>query len=76
MSAHDKQELVTLIDTAVHDGAYLKSACADIGFSARSYQRWKSGKLEDQRKGSHTQVYGRLCLFKVLKFYKCEYYNK
>lgn len=44
-----------LVQTAVGNGARLSRACAVIGLSARTYQRWvRAPQVEDQRRGPLT----------------------
>jgi putative transposase len=40
-----------LVDDAVADGARRDAACQAIGLSARTVERWRDGKVEDQRRG-------------------------
>jgi putative transposase len=41
MSTQQRQLLLPLIDEAVHSGARLHKACAQIGLSTRTVQRWR-----------------------------------
>ena len=36
----DRQQAVTLIDEAHRTGARLSRACAELGLTVRTYQRW------------------------------------
>jgi transposase InsO family protein len=51
-SAPDRRNIVTLIDEATAAGARQSAACAELGLSARTLQRWKDaegGIREDRR---------------------------
>lgn len=48
----DKAKAVKLIQEALSDGARLFKACQTIEISVRTYQRWKAGDIQDQRKGA------------------------
>jgi putative transposase len=43
ISPSDRQQAVTLIDEAHRTGARLSRACAEIGLTVRTYQRWTQG---------------------------------
>jgi putative transposase len=45
-----------LIDEAHENGARYSKACEVVGISIRTLQRWKSGSLNDRRKGSKKNV--------------------
>ncbi|ACB33307.1 hypothetical protein Lcho_1036 [Leptothrix cholodnii SP-6] len=40
----ERQGLVEMVKTAQASGARLHSACAEVGVSVRTYQRWIDGK--------------------------------
>jgi putative transposase len=40
-----------LVDEAVAAGARREAACAALGLSARTVERWRGGKTEDERRG-------------------------
>lgn len=42
---------VALIDEAVRGGARLEAACELVGLSERTLQRWRTGPMQDQRRG-------------------------
>lgn len=51
-SAPDRRDIVVLIDEAVAAGARQSAACAELGLSARTLQRWRDGEggiREDRR---------------------------
>lgn len=51
-SAQDRRDIVVLIDEAVAAGARQSAACAELGLSARTLQRWRDGEggiREDRR---------------------------
>lgn len=51
-SASDRRDIVVLIDEAVAAGARQSAACAELGLSARTLQRWRDGEggiREDRR---------------------------
>lgn len=52
----DRQEAVNLIQDAITEGARLIKCCEVIEISVRTYQRWKSGKVEDYRKGADKMI--------------------
>jgi len=47
-----KRLLVRYIQEAIVDGARARKACEVVCISYRSFLRWKSGKIEDARKGA------------------------
>lgn len=51
ISASDRKTAILLIEEATHSGARKKLACAELGISQRTLQRWRSSAtpLEDQR---------------------------
>ena len=52
---------LALIDTAVRDGARLEMACARLGISSRTVQRWRHpATAEDRRCGPRTSPTNRL----------------
>lgn len=51
---------IELVDEAIADGARREAACAAIGLCARSLERWRGGKLEDQRRGPKTAPANKL----------------
>ncbi len=55
-----RKEIVILIDESHSSGARYKKACDVVGISLRTLQRWKRGKMEDRRKGSHKRVVRKL----------------
>ena len=42
ISASDRKSAVLLISEAVDSGAALYKACAELGISKRTYNRWKN----------------------------------
>lgn len=44
ISARDRQTAVELIEEACESGARLGRACAELGLSVRTYQRWTAGE--------------------------------
>jgi putative transposase len=42
---------MSLVREAIAHGATARAACRTLGMSVRTYERWQSGKLEDNRKG-------------------------
>ena len=46
---------MTLIDEAVLAGARVECACAELGLSARTVERWRAGKMDDGRHGPKTE---------------------
>jgi len=52
----DRERSIVLIQEAMGDGACLKQTCETIGISGRTYQRWKSGSIEDKRKGAEKNI--------------------
>jgi putative transposase len=46
---------MTLIDEAVLAGARLDCACAELGLSVRTVERWRAGKMDDERHGPKTE---------------------
>jgi putative transposase len=49
ISSAERQMAINLIDEAMHEGACNKKACEIIGIAQRTYQRWRSNGLIDQR---------------------------
>jgi len=47
---------MSLIQEALKEGARLSPACATIGISLRTYQRWKAGNHSDRRKGAKKHI--------------------
>lgn len=45
---------IELVNEAAAAGARREAACAAVGLSARTVERWRGGKLEDQRRGPKT----------------------
>jgi len=43
ISHPDRQQVIGLIEQAKREGARLHKACAEIGISVRTYQRWRRG---------------------------------
>lgn len=43
---------ISLIDEAVKAGARIHIACNELGLSVRTVERWRSGKLDDERNSS------------------------
>jgi transposase InsO family protein len=52
----DRQKAVCLIEEAKKEGARIRKACDCLGISVRTYKRWKSGKITDQRKGAEKNI--------------------
>ena len=48
--------MIMLIEEAHENGARYSKACEVVGISLRTLQRWKSGCLNDRRKGSKKTV--------------------
>lgn len=48
----DKHQALILIKEAMLAGARLLRCCETIEISVRTYQRWKAGHIQDQRKGA------------------------
>jgi transposase InsO family protein len=51
---------IELINAAVEAGARREAACAVIGLCARTLERWRGGKVEDQRHGPTTSPANKL----------------
>lgn len=51
---------IALIDEAVASGARREVACDAMGLAARTVERWRSGKLEDERRGPKTAPANKL----------------
>lgn len=49
-----------LVNEAVAAGARREAACEIVGLSARSVERWRGGKLEDERRGPKTAPANKL----------------
>lgn len=45
----DREQYIQLIKDACHAGARQSKACDIVGISAKTYQRWSSGAIEDGR---------------------------
>ena len=58
ISVLDRSEAITLIQAAVVSGAREEKACAELGISRRTLQRWRSDStpLEDQRPSAQRPV--------------------
>ena len=59
--------IIELIDEAVANGARFKAACELIGLSARTLERWRSGRTEDERNGPKTKPGNSLAQAEVQK---------
>ncbi len=53
ISASDRKAAVLLISDAVDSGAALYKACAELGISKRTYNRWKNTDNEYIDKRHH-----------------------
>jgi transposase InsO family protein len=51
---------IELVDKAVAGGARREAACEAVGLCARSLERWRGGKLEDERHGPKTAPANKL----------------
>lgn len=52
--------IIALIDEAVAAGARREAACGAVGLCARTLERWRSGKLDDERRGPKTAPANKL----------------
>ncbi len=52
----DRQKAVELIQAAISEGARLRKCCEIIEIAVRTYQRWKSGKIIDERNGASKNI--------------------
>jgi transposase InsO family protein len=51
---------IELVDEAVAGGARREAACETLGLAARTIERWRGGKLEDERRGPTTTPANKL----------------
>lgn len=51
---------IELVDEAVASGARREAACEAVGLAARTLERWRGGKLEDERRGPKTTPANKL----------------
>jgi putative transposase len=51
---------VELVDQAVAAGARREAACGVVGLCARTLERWREGKLDDERRGPKTTPANKL----------------
>lgn len=49
-----------LVEEAVAAGARREAACATIGLSSRTVERWRGGKVEDERRGPNSPPANKL----------------
>lgn len=52
----DRQKAIELIEEAKTEGARISKACDCLEISVRTFKRWKSGKIIDQRKGAEKHI--------------------
>lgn len=52
----EREKAIKLIEEAKQNGARITKACEAIEISIRTFKRWKSGKLLDQRKGAEKRL--------------------
>lgn len=60
INSEDRQKTVEIVQVAISEGARLSRCCDVLEISVRTYQRWKSGKLRDERKGADKCIPRRL----------------
>lgn len=56
ISPAERGNAMSLIQEALKEGTRLSPACATIGISLRTYQRWKAGNHSDRRKGAKKHI--------------------
>ena len=56
INSEDRQKAIEIIQDAISEGARLKKCCEVLEISVRTYQRWKSGKISDERKGAAKNI--------------------
>ena len=54
--------ILNVVNEAVATGSRRDIACETVGLSVRTVERWRSGKLEDQRRGPHPTPANKLSL--------------
>ena len=52
--------ILDVVNEAVAAGSRRDVACETVGLSARTVERWRSGKLEDERRGPKTAPANKL----------------
>ena len=60
IAAPERRQALAMIDEAMQAGARKRAACAVLGVSLRTVQRWARDGLADRRKGSRAQPANRL----------------
>jgi transposase-like protein len=52
----ERQNAIDLVEEAKEQGARISKACGCLGISVRTFKRWKSGRIIDQRKGAEKHI--------------------
>ena len=56
ITQEERQNAICLIEEAKNEGARISKACDCLEISVRTFKRWKSGRITDQRKGADKSI--------------------
>ena len=56
ITQEERKKAICLIEEAKTEGARISKACDCLEISVRTFKRWKSGRIIDQRKGSEKNI--------------------
>ncbi len=56
ITQEERKKAICLIEEAKTEGARISKACECLEISVRTFKRWKSGRIIDQRKGSDKSI--------------------
>ena len=56
ITQEERKKAICLIEEAKTKGARISKACDCLEISVRTFKRWKSGRIIDQRKGSEKNI--------------------